>query len=240
MELMEPNALVVIPTYNEKLNIGSLIPQVLEQDKRLQVLVVDDGSPDGTGAEVKRLAKRHKGRVHLMERGAKLGLGTAYVQGFQWGLDRGYARLLQMDADFSHDPKSLPSFLAALDSADLVVGTRYLNGNISVVNWPLRRLVLSMGASFYVRLVTRLPLSDCTGGFKAWNAEALKAIGMGTVASGGYSFQIEMNYRAWKKGFRLAEVPIIFNDRTSGSSKMAAGTTVFSTVWRVWALRLGF
>jgi dolichol-phosphate mannosyltransferase len=235
-----PTALVVIPTYNEAMNIASLIPQVLMQDRRLEVLVVDDGSPDGTAAAVKALAKQAKGRVHLMQRGAKLGLGTAYVQGFQWGLDRGYRRLLQMDADFSHDPKALPGFLAALDKADLVVGTRYLNGNISVVNWPLRRLVLSMGASWYVRLVTRLPLSDCTGGFKAWNAEALKAIGMATVASGGYSFQIEMNYRAWKKGFRLAEIPIIFNDRTSGSSKMAAGTTVFSTLWRVWTLRLGF
>jgi dolichol-phosphate mannosyltransferase len=178
--------------------------------------------------------------VHLLERASKLGLGTAYVHGFEWGLKQGYPVLLQMDADFSHDPGALPAFLKALGHADLVVGTRYLNGNISVVNWPLRRLVLSMGASWYVRLVTRLPLSDCTGGFKAWNAAALRAIGMGTVASGGYSFQIEMNYRAWKKGFRLAEVPIIFNDRTSGSSKMAAGTTVFSTIWRVWALRLGF
>ena len=233
-------ALVVIPTYNEKANITALLPQVLRQDKRLHALVVDDGSPDGTAQAVRAAAKKFKGRVHLLERGSKLGLGTAYVHGFEWALKRGYGAILQMDADFSHDPAALPAFLKALGQADLVVGTRYLNGNISVVNWPMQRLVLSMGASWYVRLVTRLPLSDCTGGFKAWNAAALRAIGMGTVASGGYSFQIEMNYRAWKKGFRLAEVPIIFNDRTSGSSKMAAGTTVFSTIWRVWALRLGF
>jgi dolichol-phosphate mannosyltransferase len=230
--------LVVIPTYNERENIKALLPLVLAQSKDLHVLVVDDGSPDGTAIEVKAAAKKAKGRIHLLQRPGKQGLGTAYVQGFQWGLKKGYSRLIQMDADFSHDPKALPGFLAALEKADVVVGTRYSEGRISVVNWPLRRLALSMGASFYVRVVTGLPLSDCTGGFKAWNAEALKAIDLDKVRSDGYSFQIEMNYKAWKRGFRLAEIPIIFVDRTEGHSKMSGGI-VREAVWRVWALRLG-
>jgi len=232
-------ALVVIPTYNEKANITALLPQVLRKDQRLHVLVVDDGSPDGTALAVRAAAKKFKGRVHLLERASKLGLGTAYVHGFQWGLKQGYPVLIQMDADFSHDPAALPAFLKALDHADLAVGTRYLNGRVSVVNWPLTRLALSMGASIYVRLVTGLPHSDCTGGFKAWKAEVLRAIGLDRVKSDGYSFQIEMNYKAWKKGFKLAEIPIIFNDRTEGSSKMS-GSIMREAVWRVWALRLGF
>ncbi|HTB34709.1 MAG TPA: polyprenol monophosphomannose synthase [bacterium] len=232
-------ALVVIPTYNEKANITALLPQVLRKDKRLHVLVVDDGSPDGTAAAVRLAARRFKGRVHLLERGSKLGLGTAYVHGFQWGLKHGYPVLIQMDADFSHDPAALPAFLKALDHADLAVGTRYHNGRVSVVNWPLTRLALSMGASIYVRLVTGLPHSDCTGGYKAWRAEALQGVGLDQVKSDGYSFQIEMNYKAWKKGFKLAEIPIIFNDRTEGSSKMS-GSIMREAVWRVWALRLGF
>jgi dolichol-phosphate mannosyltransferase len=233
-------ALVVIPTYNERENIKALLPLVLAQSKDLHVLVVDDGSPDGTAIEVKAAAKTSKGqgRVHLLQRPGKLGLGTAYVQGFQWGLGKGYRRLIQMDADFSHDPKSLPEFLRALDHADVVVGTRYRQGRISVVNWPLRRLALSMGASWYVRLVTGLPLSDCTGGFKAWNADALRAVDLDKVRSDGYSFQIEMNYKAWKRGYRLSELPIIFVDRTEGHSKMSGGI-VREAVWRVWALRLG-
>jgi len=235
---MKDKALVVIPTYNERANIRALLGQVLAQDRALHVLVVDDGSPDGTADEVRSAARRAKGRVHLFQRPGKLGLGTAYVAGFQWGLARGYGRLIQMDADFSHDPASLPGFLKALEGADVVVGTRYQGGKISVVNWPLRRLALSMGASWYVRLVTGLPLSDCTGGFKAWRAEALRAVELDKVRSDGYSFQIEMNYKAWKRGFRLAELPIIFVDRTEGHSKMSKAI-IREAVWRVWALRLG-
>jgi dolichol-phosphate mannosyltransferase len=237
--IQSAQALVVIPTYNERTNITALLPQVLRQDKRLHVLVVDDGSPDGTAAAVRVAAKKFRGRVHLLERGSKLGLGTAYVHGFQWGLKRGYTAILQMDADFSHDPSALPAFLKALDQADLAVGTRYMHGRVSVVNWPLGRLALSMGASWYVRMVTGIPHSDCTGGFKAWKAEVLKAVDLDRVKSDGYSFQIEMNYKAWKKGFKLAEIPIIFNDRTEGTSKMS-GRIVREAVWRVWAIRLGF
>jgi dolichol-phosphate mannosyltransferase len=236
---MPADCLIVIPTYNERQNIKAIVPLVLSKDPRIHVLVVDDGSPDGTAQEVRGAAKRHRGRVHLLERGAKMGLGTAYVQGFQWGLKRGYRHLLQMDADFSHDPAALPAFLEALGSKDVVVGTRYLGGKVSVVNWPLRRLALSMGASWYVRAVTGLPLSDCTGGFKAWRREVLEAMELDKVRSDGYSFQIEMNYKAWKKGYRLGEIPIIFIDRTEGTSKMSKAI-IREAVWRVWALRLGF
>lgn len=232
-------ALIVIPTYNERANITALIPEVLKQGKGLHVLVVDDASPDGTALAVRALARKHKGRVQLLSRPGKLGLGSAYTAGFAWGLKRGYDALLQMDADWSHDPKALPQFLKRLESADVVVGTRYLDGKVSVVNWPLRRLALSMGASIYVRLVTGLPLSDCTGGFKAWRRAALESIDLGRIRSDGYAFQIEMNYKAWKKGFKLDEVGIIFIDRTSGSSKMS-GHIVREAIWRVWALRLGF
>jgi dolichol-phosphate mannosyltransferase len=230
--------LVVIPTYDERENIRALLPKVLAADKRLHVLVVDDGSPDGTAAEVRAAARKAKGRVHLLSRKGKLGLGTAYVAGFQWGLTRGYEAFVQMDADFSHDPGALPGFLQALERSDLVVGTRYSGGRISVVNWPITRLALSMGASIYVRFVTGLPLSDCTGGFKAWKAGALKAVELDKVRSDGYSFQIEMNYKAWQRGFKLAELPIVFVDRSEGQSKMSGGI-VREAIWRVWALRLG-
>jgi dolichol-phosphate mannosyltransferase len=236
---MPEKALVVIPTYNERQNIQALLPQVLAQDARLHVLVVDDQSPDGTAGVVRSALRRGRGRVHLMERSGKLGLGSAYVQGFQWGLARGYKYLLQMDADFSHDPQSLPVFMKALQDRDVVVGSRYLGGKVSVVNWPLRRLALSMGASWYVRSVTGLPLSDCTGGFKAWRREVLESLDLGSVRSDGYSFQVEMNYKAWRKGYRLGEIPIIFIDRTEGTSKMSKAI-IREAVWRVWGLRLGF
>lgn len=236
---MPEKALIVIPTYNERQNILALLPQVLAADPRLHVLVVDDHSPDGTGRAVRAAARRGRGRIHLMERAGKLGLGTAYVEGFQWGLARGYDYLLQMDADFSHDPDSLPAFLKALEDHDVVVGSRYLGGKVSVVNWPMRRLALSMGASWYVRTVTGLPLSDCTGGFKAWKREVLASLELDRVRSDGYSFQVEMNYKAWKKGYKLGEIPIIFIDRTEGTSKMSKAI-IREAVWRVWGLRLGF
>ncbi len=232
-------ALVVIPTYNERDNIAGIVPAVLAADRRLQVLVVDDASPDGTGRLAESLKKRHRGRVHVLHRAGKLGLGTAYVEGFRWGLRHGYDLLLQMDADWSHDPKVLPDFLRAAEGADVVVGTRYLDGKVSVVNWPIRRLILSQAASRYVRLVTGLPLSDCTGGFKCFRAGVLEAVGLDGVRSDGYAFQIELNYKAWRKGFTIREIPIIFIDRTSGHSKMNAHI-VREAVWRVWALRLGF
>ncbi len=238
MPNLSRKALVVIPTYNERGNIAGLVPQVLARDRRLEVLVVDDASPDGTGDEAERLRRRFPGRVHVLHRRGKGGLGSAYVEGFGWGLKRGYGLLLQMDADWSHDPKYLPDFLKALQTADVVVGTRYQGGRVSVVNWPLSRLFLSTGASLYVRLVTGLPLSDCTGGFKAFRRRALESIGLDKVRSDGYSFQIEMNYKAHRRGFRFAEVPIIFIDRTSGSSKMSP-RIVREAIWRVWALRLG-
>lgn len=232
-------ALVVIPTYNERANILSLVPRVLAQDPRLEVLVVDDASPDGTATAVRGLMRRHRGRVHLLRRGAKLGLGTAYVAGFRWGLAQGYASLLQMDADWSHDPASLPQFLAALEEADVVLGSRYLHGRVSVVNWPLRRLALSSAANLYVRWVTGLPYSDCTGGFKAFRRSVLEHIALEKIHSDGYSFQIEMSYKASKLGCRFKELAIIFIDRTSGSSKMSA-RIIREAVWRVWAMRLGF
>ena len=230
--------MVVIPTYNEKTNLAALLPLVLKQHASIEVLVVDDASPDGTGKVADQLSKKHKGRVWVMHRQGKLGLGTAYVEGFQWGLAKGYGKLMEMDADFSHDPAMLPKFLEKIKDADLVVGSRYHGGKVSVVNWPLRRLALSMGASLYVRLVTGLPLSDCTGGFKCFRREVLLDLDLNRIGSDGYSFQIELNYKAHKRGWRLAEIPIIFVDRHSGSSKMSGGI-IKEAIWRVWALRLG-
>lgn len=231
--------LVVIPTYNERENIHALVPMVLAQHKDIDVLIVDDASPDGTGKEAEKLGKRYRGRIHVLHREGKQGLGSAYVRGFDWGLERGYGRLAQMDADLSHDPKSLPKFIQALESADVAIGTRYLEGRISVVNWPISRLILSSGANMYVRWITGMPLSDCTGGFKAFRAEVLRAIGLDRIHSDGYSFQIEMNYKAFRKGFKFVEIPIIFIDRTAGHSKMSKNI-VREAIWRVWAIRLGF
>jgi dolichol-phosphate mannosyltransferase len=232
-------ALIVIPTYNESENVRSIVPAALAKDKRLQILIVDDASPDGTGVQAEALKKQHRGRVHVIHRSGKLGLGTAYVDGFQWGLKKGFDRLLEMDADWSHDPRYLPDFLAASDDADVVIGSRYMNGTVSVVNWPISRLILSQGASAYVRMATGLPLSDCTGGFKCFRREVLEGIDLNRVRSDGYAFQIELNYKAWKKGYRVQEIPIIFIDRTSGQSKMSP-RIMREAVWRVWALRLGF
>jgi dolichol-phosphate mannosyltransferase len=233
------HALVVIPTYNERDNLKTLVPAVLAQDRRLEVLIVDDASPDGTGAMAETLRRRSKGRVHVMHRAGKLGLGTAYVQGFQWGLLRGYGTLIQMDADWSHDPQYLPRFLKALEGVDVAVGTRYLGGRISVVNWPISRLMLSSFANLYVRVITGLRLSDCTGGFKGWRRAVLEHIGLEKIHSDGYSFQVEMNYKAARLGARFAELPIIFIDRSTGSSKMSP-RIIREAVWRVWAIRLGF
>jgi dolichol-phosphate mannosyltransferase len=229
-------ALVIVPTYNERENIERLVSEVLAQDSRIDVLVVDDGSPDGTGAIVDGIAVTNP-RVHALHRAKKLGLGTAYLAGFRWALDRPeYELVFEMDADFSHDPKHLPEFLQAAESADLVLGSRYRFGKVTVVNWPIARLILSYGANVYARAVTGLQLFDSTGGFKCFRREVLAAIDLDAVRSNGYAFQIEMSFRAWKRGFRIAEIPIVFVDRTEGESKMS-GHIVREAVWMVWRLR---
>ncbi|HMV30763.1 MAG: polyprenol monophosphomannose synthase [Gemmatimonadales bacterium] len=227
--------LVIVPTYNEATNLPQIVPAILKQDPRLEVLVVDDNSPDGTGDIADRMAQT-KTRVHVLHRQAKEGLGRAYLAGFQWGLDQGYQAMFEMDADFSHDPAFLPRFLVAIEEADLVLGSRYATG-VNVINWPISRLLLSLGANLYARWITGLPLSDSTGGFKCFRREVLEAIDFSKVKSNGYAFQIEMSFRAWKRGFRLKEIPIIFHDRVEGQSKMSK-RIVREAIWMVWWLRL--
>jgi dolichol-phosphate mannosyltransferase len=227
--------LVIIPTFNERNNIARLIDEVLARDDRLDVLVVDDGSPDGTGAIVDGI-KATNPRVEVIHRERKLGLGTAYRAGFKWALARDYRFVFEMDADFSHDPAHLSQFLEAIEGADLVIGSRYRNGRVTVVNWPVGRLLLSYLANVYARVVTGLCLFDSTAGFKAFRREVLEAIELDDVQSSGYAFQIEMNFRAWKKGFRIVEIPIVFVDRTEGESKMSK-KIVREAVWMVWRLR---
>jgi len=233
---MGERALVVIPTYNEAGNVPSLIPQVLAQDPRLEVLVVDDNSPDGTGRIADALAAQEP-RVHVLHREGKLGLGTAYITGFKWALERGYDYVFEMDADFSHDPVHLKEFLKAVVEADLVLGSRYLNGKVTVVNWPMGRLLLSYCANIYARWITGLRIWDLTGGFKCFRRRVLEAIDLSRVRSNGYAFQIEMSVRAWRKGFTLKEIPIVFVDRTEGQSKMNRAI-VREAVWMVPRLRL--
>jgi dolichol-phosphate mannosyltransferase len=226
---------VIVPTYNERENLPRLVPQVLEQSPEIDVLVVDDASPDGTGALADELAATD-GRVHAIHRTGKLGLGTAYVAGFKWALERDYGIVFEMDADFSHDPRHLPEFLAKAREYDVVLGSRYGNG-VTVVNWPMQRLVLSYLANMYARRVTGIRCSDLTGGFRCYRREVLEAIDLDSVRSNGYSFQIEMVYRAQRKGFRVGEMPIIFVDRNVGVSKMSK-KIVWEAVWMVWLLRL--
>ncbi len=233
---MGERALVIIPTYNEAQNLPRIAPEVLVQDACLEVLVVDDNSPDGTGQVADELAALHP-RIHVLHREAKAGLGTAYRAGFRWALERDYAYIFEMDADFSHDPRHLPEFLAAVRDADLVLGSRYLDGRVTVVNWPMSRLLLSWFANLYARVVTGLKVCDATGGFKCFRRRVLETIELDAVRSNGYSFQIEMSFRAWRKGFRIREIPIVFHDRTDGASKMS-GAIVREAVWMVWRLRL--
>lgn len=228
--------LVIIPTYNEASNLPQIVPAVLKQDPRLEILVVDDNSPDGTGDIADRMAQT-KTRVHVLHRQAKEGLGRAYLAGFRWGLDQGYQAMFEMDADFSHDPAFLPRFLEAIEHADVVLGSRYATG-VNVINWPISRLLLSLGANLYARGVTGLPLSDSTGGFKCFRREVLETIDLGAIASKGYAFQIELTYRTHQAGFRIAEVPIIFPDRKLGTSKMS-GRIVREAMINVVKLRLG-
>ncbi len=227
--------LVITPTYNESDNLPRLVPLVLEQDQAIDLLIVDDASPDGTGELADEIASAER-RVHVLHRAGKLGLGTAYVEGFRWGLARGYDWMVEMDADFSHDPAHLPEFIRALEEHDVVLGSRYLGGRVTVVNWPMTRLLLSYFANVYARRVTGLPIADLTSGYKAFRREVLDAIRLDRVESEGYAFQIEMTVRASKRGFRVGEIPIVFVDRTSGQSKMSK-KIIREAVWKVWKLR---
>jgi dolichol-phosphate mannosyltransferase len=229
-------ALVIVPTYNERENLPIIVPIVLEQDPRLEVLVIDDGSPDGTGELADALAEADK-RVHVIHRAGKQGLGTAYRMGFGWAIERGYDYVFEMDADGSHDPRHLPIFLTEIHDADLVIGCRYFDHRVTVVNWPMTRLLLSYFANIYARVITGLPLWDSTGGFKCYRRAVLEAVPLERIQSNGYSFQIEMSFHAWRKGFRLKEIPITFTDRNLGESKMSRAI-VYEAIWVVWRLRL--
>ena len=228
-------SIIISPTYNESKNISTLVRTVFDRNPDIHLLIVDDSSPDGTGQIVSDLQKHHP-NLHLETRKVKDGLGKAYLFGFQWALKRKYDTIIQMDADMSHHPKEVPLMIELLKNNDLVIGSRYING-ISVVNWPLKRLFLSYGASVYTRVITGMPIKDATGGFKAWKASTLSAIDLKSVRSSGYSFQIEMNFRTWHKGYKLVEHPIIFIDRTVGESKMSK-SIMFEAVWMVWRLRI--
>jgi dolichol-phosphate mannosyltransferase len=227
---------VIIPTYNEILNIEAILLKTLSLPGNFDVLIIDDNSPDGTGALVKDMQKEYNGRLHLMERAGKLGLGTAYIAGFKYALLNNFQIIFEMDADFSHDPKEIPRFLDEIKNSDVVLGSRYING-VNVINWPLRRLLLSSFANLYTRIITGLPVHDATGGYKCFNRKVLEAIDLGRVKSNGYAFQIEMTFKAWKKGFSVKEIPIIFVDRVKGKSKMSK-KIVREAVTMVWKLRI--
>ena len=230
--------LIVTPTYNERKNIRELVSTLFELNPDFHILVVDDSSPDGT-AEIVEELQADCANLHLLSRNEKTGLGSAYIAGFNYALERDYEAVVQMDADMSHDPKDVPLLIEAIENADLAIGSRYISG-INVVNWPLHRLIISYGANIYTRLVTRLPVRDATGGFKCWRREALEGIDLDGIRSQGYSFQIEMTYRAWLKGFRITEIPIIFVDRTVGESKMTRSIMLEAAVMiprlRIWKL----
>lgn len=238
MSAVETNekALVIVPTYNESENIANVIGIVFGLEREFDVLVVDDASPDGTAAIVEELRTKHPGRLHLLERDKKNGLGGAYIAGFRWALERGYEYVFEMDADLSHDPHALPKFIEAAADADVVLGSRYKDGKISVVNWDLKRLMLSYCGNIYARFVTGLPVSDATGGFKCFRRRALEALDFDKINAAGYSFQIETTYRLWKKGFRIREIPIVFTDRVLGDSKMS-GTIVSEALFVLIKLR---
>jgi dolichol-phosphate mannosyltransferase len=228
-------SLVIIPTYNEADNISELISTVLPVQETIDVLVVDDNSPDGTGDIVESMQKESN-RIHLIRRTGKLGLGTAYVTGFKYALEHGFDYVFQMDADFSHNPKCIPDFLEAAKENDLVIGSRYKNG-VRVVNWPIKRLVLSFAANVYTRVITGMPVYDATGGYKCFRREVLEALDLNKIRSNGYAFQIEINFKTFKKGFKLKEIPIIFEDRRVGISKMSK-KIILEAVIRVWSLRI--
>lgn len=235
---MTGRSLVLIPTYNEAANILLVMQAVLGLQEKISMLIIDDGSTDGTADLVKDMRSQFPDRIDILERESKLGLGTAYLAGFRYALENDFEFICEMDADFSHNPADLPELIAPIknDAADLTVGSRYING-VRVMNWPLSRLILSYGAGIYTRFITRLPVHDVTAGFKCYHRRVLEAIDLHKVKSNGYSFQIEMKYRAWRKGFRLMEVPIVFTERTEGQSKMSK-RIVWEAMHKVWELRL--
>ncbi len=228
--------LVIIPTYDEAENLPRIVPRVLEQDDRIDVLVVDDASPDGTGRIADEMASREP-RVQVLHRQGKEGLGRAYLAGFGVGLEQGYDVMFEMDADFSHPPDALPRLIAGFAEADVVIGSRYVDGRVTVSNWPMSRLLISYFGSRYARIITGMPVRDGTGGFNGWKREVLERVGLDRVQSNGYAFQIELKFRAWRAGFRLIEHPILFTERDTGESKMSK-RIVREAVWRVWWLRI--
>jgi dolichol-phosphate mannosyltransferase len=227
--------LVVVPTYNERENLPLLAQRLLALPVSVDLLIVDDNSPDGTGQIADELAAKHPA-IHVMHRPQKSGLGRAYLAGFKWALEHDYEFVFELDGDFSHNPDDIPAFLKAAQDADLVLGSRYVNG-IRIINWPLKRLMLSKGASLYVRTITGMPLTDPTGGYKCFRRRALQAVGMDDIKSNGYSFQIEMTHKLWRQGFKVVEVPIVFTDRFHGRSKMS-GHIFWEALWMVWRLWL--
>lgn len=233
--MADKKSLVIIPTYNEMENLPELIPIVLSQDDSIDILIVDDKSSDGTAQYVLEQQKSNS-RLHLIQRERKLGLGTAYIAGFRYALANGYDYIFEMDADFSHEPKEIPHFLKAIEENDLVLGSRYIDG-VRVLNWPMKRLLLSYFASVYTRIITGMPIKDATGGFKCFRRKVLESIDLDNVRSNGYSFQIEMTFKAYKKGFKIKEIPIVFMDRVKGKSKMSK-KIVREAVLMVWKLRL--
>lgn len=230
-------ALVIIPTYNEAHNIVEALTRVMNQPEGLYALIIDDGSPDGTADGVRSVQQQYPDRIDLIERPGKLGLGSAYIRGFRYALERDVTYICEMDADLSHDPDDLGDLIAPVqaDEADLVIGSRYIGG-VRVMNWPLSRLILSYGAGLYTRAITRMPIYDVTAGFKCFHRRVLEAIDLDRVQSNGYAFQVEMHYRTWRAGFRIQEVPIVFTERTEGQSKMS-GAIVREAAWKVWELR---
>ncbi len=229
--------IVIIPTYNEKENIEAIIKAVFNLPKPFEILIVDDGSPDGTANIVKNLQKIYPAQLHILERKGKLGLGTAYIAGFKWTLPRGYDYIFEMDADFSHNPVDLIQLLdACLAGGDMAIGSRYKSG-VNVINWPMGRVIMSYCASMYVRLITRMPIMDTTAGFKCYTRKVLETIQLDRIRLKGYAFQIEMKFTAWKYGFNIVEVPIVFTDRQKGSSKMSGG--IFNeAVWGVIKMKI--
>ena len=228
--------LVIIPTYDEAENLPRIVPRVLEQDPRIELLVVDDASPDGTGQIADELALGDP-RVHVLHRQGKEGLGRAYLAGFQYGMEQGFDILFEMDADFSHPPDALPGLIEKFSDADVVIGSRYVDGRVTVANWPMSRLLVSYFGSRYARIITGMPVRDGTGGFNGWTREVLEKVDLSRVQSNGYAFQIELKFRAYRAGFRLIESPILFTERDTGESKMSK-KIVREAVWRVWWLRI--
>ena len=234
--MSDERMVVIIPTYNERENLPRKVPLVLEQDPRIDVLVVDDNSPDGTGRLADEMSDTNP-RIHVLHRSEKGGLGAAYLAGFRWGLDRGYDLLFEMDADISHPPDALPRLIEAARDHDVVIGSRYVDGRVNVLNWPLTRLFVSVFGSWYARTITRMPVRDATGGYNGWRRRVFEAVDLEAVRSNGYAFQIELKFRAWANGFSLVEVPILFTERDTGESKMSKAI-VREAVWRVWWLKL--